>query len=413
MDPHSEYLSSREAADRLGVKLPTLYAYTSRGLVRSLPGERGPARRYLRADIERLRARGESRRGGPPAGGGALRFGEPVLDSSITWLSDQGPMYRGHLAVDLAARDLPFESAAELLFCGELPEAVPNWQTSDLGVPLEALRELVPAGTPVLSILPIVVAALGARDPDRFDVRPEAVLPRARRTIRRCAAALALASEPERLDDALAAPTVAESLALALGAPPRPRRLRALDRALVLLADHELNASTFAARVAASARADLYGCLGAGLATVAGPRHGGASARVWALVREIGRPERATEVLRERLRRGELVPGFGHVVYRGRDPRTDPLLATARELAPRSRAVLTVEAVIAAMQGAGRPEPNVDVAIVAASAAIGLPPAATPALFAIARMAGWTAHALEQYELGFIVRPRARYMDPL
>ncbi len=410
MNVDSEYLTSAQAAKRLAVKLPTLYAYTSRGLVRSVPGGRGPARRYLRADVERLRARGEARRGGPPAGGGALRFGEPVLDTAITWLSEEGPVYRGYPAVSLAADDVSFESVAELLWGGELPDPPPRWDAQGPGLPLPALRALVPARSHPLAVLPIVVAALGARDRDRYDTHPESVRPRARRVIRRLTAALALTREPERFSDSLAAATVAESFARAVGTRSSPRQLLALDRALVLLADHELNPSTFAARVAASAQADVYACLGAGLVTVAGPRHGAASERVAALVREIGRPERAAQVVRARIRRGELIPGFGHAVYRGTDPRCAPLLKSARELAPRSRTVATVDALIDAMRAARRPPPNVDAAIVAFAAALGIPTELTPALFAIARLAGWTAHVLEQYQAGFLIRPRARYL---
>jgi citrate synthase len=415
MNPYSDTLSSEEAAARLGVKLQTLYAYTSRGWIRSVPGGHGPARQYLRADVERLHARGEARRGGPPAGAPALRYGEPVMDSAITWLDQEGPLYRGHRAVALAEANQPFESVAELLWTGALPETPPHWGVEGIGLPLDALRGLVPSGGPVLGVLPIVVAALGAADVDRYGTSPEAVLPRARVLIRRATAALVLtqsAFEPERIPRALAAQSVAESLAIAVGARSSAPALRAINRALVLLADHELNASTFTARVAASTNADVYACVGAGLASLSGPRHGAASARVHALVREIGHPERAAQVLRERLGRGEHIPGFGHMVYRVPDPRALPLLESARQLAPRSRIVRSVDALIDAMREAQRPPVNVDTAIVSLAGALGMPAELTPALFAIGRLAGWIAHILEQYAADFLVRPRARYLDP-
>ena len=152
MNPPEAYLSSAEAARQLGVKLPTLYAYTSRGLVRSVPGGRGPARRYVRADIERLRARGEARRGGPALAGPALRSGEPVLDSTVTWLSEQGPVYRGLPAVALARADRGFEAVAELLWSGALPDEPVRWRAPDLGLPLGASLGYADAGTLKLAI---------------------------------------------------------------------------------------------------------------------------------------------------------------------------------------------------------------------------------------------------------------------
>ncbi len=407
--PAGAYLSAAQAAGRLGVKLATLYAYTSRGLVRSVPSGGGPARRYLQADIERLRSRSEARSGAATPAGGALRSGEPLLDTAIAWLGDEGPVYRGRLATALAERE-SFESVAELLWTGELPGDPPRWSADGLGLPRRALAELLPPGTHPLAALPIAAAALGARDADRHATHAAFVLPCARQLIRRLTAALALTAAPARLDEALAAPSVAESLAIALAARPGRRAVRAIDRALVLLADHELNPSTFAARVAASTHADLYACLGAGFAALGGPRHGGASERVAALLAEIGRPERAAEVVRARLRRGELIPGFGHAVYRGTDPRAAPLLASALELAPRLRAVRTVEALIRAMRAARRPPANVDTALAALGPALGLPSERTPALFAVGRLAGWVAHVLEQYE-GPLIRPRARYLQ--
>jgi citrate synthase len=186
--------------------------------------------------------------------------------------------------------------------------------------------------------------------------------------------------------------------------------LRALRAALVVCADHELNASAFAARVAASTHADVYACLLAALGTLTGPRHGGSCDRVEALVAETERPERATHVVLERARRGEGVPGFGHPLYPAGDPRASPLLDHARALAPRSRDVRVVLALIEAMRDTGRGAPNLDAGLVALAAALGLPRGSAIGVFAIGRMAGWVAHVLEQYAAGFLFRPRARYL---
>jgi citrate synthase len=167
--------------------------------------------------------------------------------------------------------------------------------------------------------------------------------------------------------------------------------------------------STFAARVAASANADPYASIGAGLAALSGPLHGAASDRVEALVAEVEAVGDAERVIHERIRRGDLVPGFGHTFYPGGDPRATVLIETARSVAGRSRTAAAAFATIDAMVEAGRPAPNVDAALVALRAALGLPRGAAAGLFAVGRTAGWIAHILEQYAAGFLLRPRARF----
>jgi citrate synthase len=412
MKADPETLSAPEAARLLGVKLPTLYSYVSRGLLRSAPGDEGRARRYPRNEVERLLARRRGRGSAIP--GSALRFGEPVLESSVTRIGPGGPEYRG-IPLHLLLEDrLGFECVAELLWTGSLPEAgaplAAGWEPRDLGVPVSALLRLLPSGSRPLSALRLVVPALAVADAGRYDVRPEAVLPRGRTLVRRLAAALALPLDPGRVPDALAAPSTAHAVAVALGARPGPRTLEALETALIVCADHELNASTFAARVTASTRADLYACISAALGALSGPLHGGGTEQVEAIVEEIGSPEQAERVMHERLRRGELIPGFGHPLYRGGgDPRTPPLLACARERGTRSRPARALLGLVDAAAGAGRPPANVDVGLVAVCAALGLPPGAPAGVFAVGRCAGWIAHVLEQLEAGFLVRPRARW----
>ncbi len=403
------------------MKLPTLYAYTSRGLIRSVPGERGRTRRYLRADLDRLRARRDARAGHGPVAAGALRFGEPVLDSSITEISpERGPIYRGHPAVDLAASDVLFEAVAEMLWTGApLPadsDAADRtaylWGPRGFGIPLDALSALLSEPLPSLPTLSIVVPLLASRDPGRFVQRTDAVAPRARTLIVRMAASLGLAAGRERVESALAVSGVAETIAAALAAEAGEEGIRAINRALVLTADHELNASTFAARVAASTGADIYACIHAALATLSGPRHGGASNRIEALVAEIGEPDRAQRVVHERARRGESIEGFGHPLYPAGDPRAAVLLDLARRLAPERAAVLTcLELVDVVRRGEGGGA-TLDLGLVALSSALGLPVGSAAAIFAVGRCAGWVAHSLEHYAAGYVLRPRARYTEP-
>lgn len=402
-----ELLSAREAAALLGVKLPTLYAYVSRGLLRSEMGEAGRARRYRRSEVEALREKARGARGVEAAG--ALRWGEPVLDSSITAMTAEGPLYRGEPALALARRGVPFESVAELLWSGTLPASPPRFLAGNGGFGLTKVLRGLPAGTPHAAWQTIVVATLAPNDPARFDIGREAVLSRGRSLIRWLAAGLALGTVPARAAAALGARSVAEAVAAALGVAAEPAKLRAIDRLLVLMADHELNASTFAARVAASAQADPYACVLAGLATLSGPRHGGASDRVEALLAEVKRPEDGARVVHERARRGEHVPGFGHGYYKAGDPRALLLLETAHGVGRRVPEVRAMRAVVAAMAAHERPGPNVDAGAVALRCALGMPRGAVAGIFAVARCAGWIAHIVEQYETGQLLRPRARF----
>ncbi|HEX4476394.1 MAG TPA: citrate synthase family protein [Polyangiaceae bacterium] len=403
----SDLLSAPEAARMLGVKLETLYAYASRGLLRSERGPSGTGRRYARSEVERLKARREARAGHGPVAAGALRWGEPVLSTAISSIRADGPAYRGHSAVALARAGEPFESVAELLWSGALDR-----NTSFAGrVAFDALKRIrfTDFGRhPPLPSLLALVPRLSLVDGDRFGAAPEAERVRARTLVR--AMVLSLARDARTAESAAAAESVAESMAIALGAPRRARE--PLNLALSLLADHELNASTFAARVVASTGADLYAAVTGGLAALSGPLHGAFSDRVEAFLDEVGTPERAREMVQARASRGEAVPGFGHPLYPDGDPRVPPLLEAAERMErakPRARVAF---AVIAAMQRAGQRPPNVDFGLVALVRALGLSRGSGAAIFAIGRTAGWIAHALEQRAAGFLLRPRAEYTGP-
>lgn len=407
MKPDPSSMTSQQAAAYLGIKVETLYAYASRGLVKGLPGPRGGGRRYRREDLEPLRERSA----GPAAQ--AMRFGDPVFDTGITRMTPQGPEYRGHPATALAAGEQPFEAVAELLWTGVLPAGPVRWPDPGPPLPQRELTRLLPAGTSALGALALVLPALAAVDPMRFDTGPASMLVRARLLIPRLAAGFALVLEPRRYAAASATGDPVRALALALGVPLRRPALDLLRCALILSADHELNTSTFAARVAASTGADLHACLSAAVGAFSGPRHGGASEQVERLVREAGSPAGAAAAVSERMRRGEKLPGFGHPLYPEGDARVPPLLARAVAHRPRSPRVRTLLALIDAMARAHRPAPNVDVALAAVCAALELPIGIGPAIFAVGRSAGWIAHILEQQASGLLLRPRARFVAPV
>ncbi|MEI8256284.1 MAG: citrate/2-methylcitrate synthase, partial [Deltaproteobacteria bacterium] len=363
-------MTAAEAAKYLGIKRTSLYAYASRGLVasRSQPGER--ARQYARSDLDRLKARHDARSGHGPVAGGALRWGEPVLETSVGEITPRGPSYRGELAVTLAERGVPFESVAELLWTGTLPGSRPTFRAESLGWPDGKLAALVTGDAPLVATLALCVNVFALGDPARFVTDGPTVLARARTTIARLAAACALPFDRARVQRSLEAPRVAQSLGRALGAKRGADGVDAIDAALVLCADHELNVSTFAARVAASAGADVYACLLAALATLSGPDHGGMCDRVEALVAETGKARRAGDVVAARARRGDGVPGFGHPLYPSGDPRASALMARARSLAGTSSRAAVVFALADAGRDAGYGEPVLDFGLVALAAAL-------------------------------------------
>lgn len=367
------YLTAAEAARALGVSLPTLYAYTSRGQVRSepVPG-RTRERRYLKQDIDRLRDRKAARRDPAKAAAQGLAWGDPVLESGITLIRDGHLYYRGQDAAALAEH-ASLESVAELLWQGEglfdeAPARPPRLKVA--GDPLTRCQALLPLA--------------GAANPAAYDLRAVAVRQHGARIVRLLASIIA-GHDVRGPVHALWGTRVSE----------------VVRSALVLSADHELNVSAFTARCAASAGASPYDVVAAALATLKGHRHGGQTERVAAMFDE----PRAIE---NRLRRGESVPGFGHPLYPDGDPRAQMLLRLVEESNNRE-----VRRHVRGMVKALDLHPNVDFALTALARAYRLPPHAPIILFALGRTVGWIAHAIEQYSSGLLIRPRAHYSGPL
>ncbi len=383
--PARDYVTAREAVALLDVKPATLYSYVSRGLVRVVGTRQG--RRYVRDDVLRLKARRDARAGHGPVAAGALRWGEAVLETRISDVSAGAPRYRGRDAVALAESDVAFERVCELLWHGALPPPALPWPVEP-GAWWAPLRPLTIAGD-ALDRVRVGVAVLPGWDAPRAAVRR--------------VASLLGPWDDDHLGRCAAEPTVARCVVRALTSAVSDEQAAAVNRALVLCADHELNPSTFAARVAASAGADAGACLLAALATLTGSRHGRMSDAVERAAAELTPADVAG-----RRRRGEAVPGFGHPLYPKGDPRAASLLQMA-EAAGRAR-WSSLASLVDAARDAGVEPPSLDVGLAAVRMAFGLPAGAAAGVFAAGRAAGWIAHADEQRASGEILRPRARYV---
>src|SRR6266540_2426849 len=314
-------LSTAEASRRLGVKPETLYAYVSRGLLHRQRSPDGRRSWFDPAEVERLAERSRQ-----PPGRGAARLG---VVSAITSIEGGRYRYRGVDATELA-RDRSFEAVAQWLWTGELPHE-PDWRADQGGVEVgRAAQATLPPDTLPLERLRVIVAAMATTDELRLQLDGPAVVAAGQSLIAGMVACLPDAAPATRASSRAGA-GIAERLWRKLTpAAPDPPLLRTLDTAMVLMADHELAASTVAARAAASVRADPYAVVSAGLAVASGTLHAGASLDIEALLAEAGRPERAARAVGERLRRGERIRGFGHFVYKDGDPRATYLLERLR-----------------------------------------------------------------------------------
>ncbi|MBN6546120.1 citrate synthase [Actinacidiphila bryophytorum] len=449
-------ISTREAAARLGVKPETLYAYVSRGLLGSRRAAGGRGSTFDPGEVAALAARG---RAATSTGSGAAQPSEPGSGSAscadgwgrirtgITRIDTATGSYafRGVDAVALAEA-YAYEEVADWLWTGELR---PGVRFTAPPLPLAAARAAaaaLPAGSSPVDRMRVAVVAAGAADPLRFDLTREAVLGCTRGLIPTLVDALPLAGGADRGDAAPDAPAAGGAgrgdrrdtgrIARQPDAPaaggaggsgsvarrlwsrltPReadPASLRVLDTALALLIDHDLATSTLAVRVAASGRAHPYAAVSAGLGALDGPLHGQASALAHRMLRDVLDQGGAGPVVAAHLRAGRRVPGLGHRLYRGEDPRARLLLARLADVPAAADALAAAQDTVATAARHTPLHANVDLALAVLSVASGMPAEAGEAVFAVGRTAGWVAHALEVYaEPAMRLRPASTYSGP-
>jgi citrate synthase len=334
--------------------------------------------------------------------------------------------YRGYDIHDLAERS-SFEEVAYLLWHGGLPNTSQLGQlkaqlaaAAELPSPVVEVIRIVSASHP-MDVLRTAVSALAAFDPDADDMSPEANL---RKSLRLTAQTPAIVAAHDRIRNGKEPVAPESKLSLAAnflhmlhGNTPEEQAARAVDVDLILHAEHGSNASTFAARVTASTLADLHAAVVSAIGTLKGPRHGGAAEAVMKLCQEIGEPERAAAYIAERRARGEKVMGFGHRVYRVEDPRARHMRERARELGeklgqPKWFRILTaIEDEMAPLAERGV-NVNVDFYAGAVYYLLGIPEDVFVPMFAIGRMAGWTAQVMEQWQDNTLIRPLLEYEGP-
>jgi citrate synthase len=396
------WLSAADAAGLLGVNRATLYAYVSRGQVRSepVPGS-ARQRRYARDDIERMLSRQAQRRNPESAAAETLHWGLPVLESAITLIADDRMYYRGCDAAELAA-SCTIAEVASLIWTGSLAESLMAQDREAFELPPFA------PGLAFVARAQTALAAAAAQDPFAYDLRPGAVARTGWRILNLCAdvAARSQAHSRHRAPSDERAGNIDDRLAAAWGVPEARDLLRTT---LILCADHELNVSAFTARCVASAGTNAYGVVIAALAALDGFRHGGATSRIEALWSAIESSSDITQSLVKRLGRGEPVDGFGHPLYPAGDPRARLLL----ERLPMNEQSETARRFAAAAAAVLGEQPVLDFALVALRRTLGLPEGAALTLFAVGRTIGWLGHAIEQYALHSLIRPRAKYVGEL
>ena len=387
------YLTARDAATELAVSPATLYAYVSRGLIRSEPGENPRSRRYRAEDV-----RGLKNRRAPLVETQGLKSSDlPVMDSAVSTITEEGPIYRGVRAVTLS-ETATFEQCASLLWDSKSADP---FAKSNLPVVSPAMRAIMAAtaGGPPIDRAVAVLSQAAEADPRAYNSVAEGRAATGARILRLVVATMT-ETEPS-------AEPLHKQIARAW-APGQKHGEDLIRRALVLLADHELNASTFTVRCAASTGISMYDAVIAGLVALKGPRHGGVGPLASKLVDVLLAGDIAA-IVRERVALGERFPGFGHMVYRDNDPRAESLFGALVKTGIDKRLAITIPRAVQEATGAFA---NCDYALTAMRRTLGMPEGSETTLFAMARVAGWVAHASEQLESKKLIRPRARYIGP-
>lgn len=413
-DKHKDFLDAKQAMEILDIRQQTLYAYVSRGWIRSITQSGRANHLYLREDIEKMRARSQARSGHGVVAASAMNWGEPIIPTSITEITPEGPRYRGRLAIQLARSRVSYETVSELLWTGVWHDEPIRWHAKLEAPMLQSLRNSVIApetNDQLMETFALFALQLGVPYGSVADrVRSGRTLEAAREIIRALTGCFGYISKTRSFYSMASGQSIVAGLINALDLPQTEENWEALEALLVLFADHELSPGAFAARVAASSGASLNSCIASAICTSSGVQIG----RLYDRVEEfLARASSKSILLRraEQLQeRGNVVPGFVHPMYPNGDPRGRYLLELVKRRKVQSKRLEAIYGFIDDVEAKLGIHPRHELAVMTVAVAVGLPEHCAGALFSLARTAGYVAHVQEQRLSGQLLRPRAKFI---
>lgn len=408
-----DLMTRGEVLEMLNIKQGTLYAYVSRGIIKTAPHPDGRKSLYYRTDVERVRSR---KRGRPPQSATAestMHWGAPVVASAITQVTASGPFYRSRPAVEMARTGVSFESVAQLLFTGMWQDNFAAWSGIDTPQDAQRLLDSYPdrlKSGDIGNLLGMVTLALGMHGRGAAEIADGASVTAARLLIQTMAGCLGFLQPTRRFAVRRPLESLAAFILRASQVEASPEALHALNGAMIVLADNELAPATFAARIAASTNADLFNCVAAAISSHVGFSTGTATQKVETALLQSTSARDLSQRKALVKEYGASLFGFNHPMYPGGDPRADVILELVGALPKLSAGTRNTLAFLADVRTELKAHPGVAIAMVTLARALGMPDGSATAVWILSRTSGWVAHILEQRTQAFLLRPRAKFV---